>query len=117
MSIDDEPISPAFPLTWESELLDDTDAALVVVRGELDRQTAPALRDHLEWLTAWVRRRIVIDCAGITFADVGAHEALNAIGRLANASGCDIVLHAAGPDLRRLLDLLGAADGVAVDRW
>lgn len=117
MSIDDALISPAFPLTWETELLDDTDAALVVVRGELDRQTAPALRDHLEWLTKWVRRRIVIDCVGVSFADVGAHEALREIGRLAGASGRDIVLHRPGPGLRRLLDLLGTADGVAVDRW
>jgi len=119
MSIDRDlpPLSPAFPLTWESELLEETGAALVVVRGELDRQTAPALRDHLEWLTAWVQSRIVIDCAGITFADVGAHEMLIDVGRRAAAAGSEIVLHAPGPGLRRLLDLLGAAEGVAIDRW
>src|SRR4051794_26796390 len=119
MSVDDQlpSISPAFPLSWESELLDDTGAALVVVRGELDRQTAPALRDHLDWLTAWGRTRIVIDCAGVTFADVGAHEALIQVGRRAATVGCELVLHAPGPGLRRLLDLLGTAEGVVVERW
>ncbi len=119
MSIDDRlpSVSPAFPLTWESELLGDTGAALVTLRGELDRQTAPALRDHLEWLTAWVRRRIVLDCAGVTFADVGAHEVLVDIGRRAAANGTVVVLHAPGHALRRLLALLGTAEGVIVERW
>src|SRR3954463_10152642 len=66
--------SPAFPLTWRSDLVGE--AALVVVEGELDRLTTPALRDHLEWLIAWVPGRLVLDTAGVTFADVGAHVML-----------------------------------------
>ena len=66
--------SPAFPLTWRSDLVGD--AALVVVEGDLDRLTTPALRDHLEWLIAWVPGRLVLDMAGVTFADVGAHVML-----------------------------------------
>lgn len=107
--------SPAFPLTWRSDLVGD--AALVVVEGDLDRLTTPALRDHLEWLIAWVPGRLVLDMAGVTFADVGAHVMLTDVVRNARVGHCDVVLAAASQPLRRILDVLGTPEGVAVDHW
>ncbi len=107
--------SPAFPLTWRSDLVGE--AALVVVEGDLDRLTTPALRDHLEWLIAWVPGRLVLDMAGVTFADVGAHVMLTDVVRNAREGHCDVVLTAPSQPLRRILDVLGTPEGVAVDSW
>jgi anti-anti-sigma factor len=107
--------SPAFPLAWRSDLAGE--AALVVVEGELDRLTTPALRDHLEWLLAWVPGRLVVDLAGVTFADVGAHRMLaDVVGHTAGGR-VEVVLSAPSAPLRRLLDVLGPPAGVTVDRW
>ncbi len=107
--------SPAFPLTWRSDLAGD--AALVVVEGELDRLTTPALRDHLEWLVAWIPGRLIVDLAGVTFADVGAHKMLGDLVRRSASGRVEVVLAAPSAPLRRLLDVLGPPEGVTVDRW
>ena len=107
--------SPAFPLTWRSDLAGDT--ALVVVEGDLDRLTTPALRDHLEWLIAWVPGRLVLDMSGVTFADVGAHGMLTDIVHNADDARCDVIVAVPSPPMRRLLDVLGTPVGVAVDHW
>jgi len=107
--------SPAFPLTWRSDLVGDV--ALVVVEGDLDRLTTPALRDHLEWLIAWVPGRLVLDMAGVTFADVGAHVMLTDVVRSTRDGHCEVVLTAPSQPLRRILAVLGTPEGVAVDHW
>jgi anti-anti-sigma factor len=107
--------SPAFPLTWRSDLLGD--AALVVVEGELDRLTTPALRDHLEWLIAWVPGRLILDMAGVTFADVGAHVMLTDLVGSTRGGRCEVVLAAPSQSLLRILDVLGTPAGVTVDHW
>ena len=110
-------LSPAFPLVWSSERLTGTRTALVAVSGELDRTTAPALRDHLDW---WLGRgctRIVLDTASVTFADVGAFDVLRAIGARALARRGNVVLSPAGDAMRRLMEFLGPADGVDLAAW
>ena len=110
-------LSPAFPLAWSSERLTGTRTALVAVAGELDRTTAPALRDHLEW---WLGRgctRIVLDTANVTFADVGAFDVLRTIGRRALARHGYVVLSPAGSAMRRMVELLGPAEGVDLAAW
>jgi anti-anti-sigma factor len=106
--------SPAFPLTWRSNLVGN--AALVVVEGELDRLTTPALRDHLEWLIAWVPGRIVLDVSGVTFADVGAHVMLTDLVRAERGRRGEVVLTAPSVPMRRILAVLGTPAGVTVDR-
>ena len=111
--------SPAFPLTWRSELVGDT--ALVVVEGELDRLTTPALRDHLEWLRAWIPGDLEIDASGVTFADAGAHTMLTElVDGTAHGAGpegtaqCAVVLSATSAPLRRIFDVLGTPTGVTI---
>jgi anti-anti-sigma regulatory factor len=109
--------SPAFPLSWRSELVGEV--AVVVVEGELDRLTTPALRDHLEWLLAWIPGRLEIDAAGVTFADAGAHAMLTDLvddsgHRGAPPSPCEVVLSATSPSLRRVFAVLGTPVGVTL---
>lgn len=111
------PISTAFPLRWSSQRLEGSDTVLVAVEGELDRFTAPPLRDHLEWCLWGDCTRLVLDTVGVTFADAGAHELLGVLGRRAVVQGCAVVVVASGPSLGRLLDLLDIPDGIEVQRW
>ena len=81
-------VSPAFPLSWSSEVFEGTRTAIVAVAGELDRNTAPALRDHIEWLLAGDCRRLVLDTGAVTFADVGAFDVLRTLGARGEEDGC-----------------------------
>jgi anti-sigma B factor antagonist len=108
-------LSPAFPLVWRSELLGGSRTALVVVTGELDRVTSPALRDHLEWWLSQGCAHLIVDTADVTFADSAALDALRAIGRRATALGCRVELLSTGAALGRLIALAGRPPGVHVD--
>lgn len=110
-------LSPAFPLVWGSEPLDGRRTVLVVITGELDRDTALGLRNHLEWLLAGECRRIILDTAAVTFADVGAFDLLDTVGGRALSRGCRVVLTSVGPALGRLLDLVGPPRGVEIESW
>ena len=110
-------VSPAFPLSWTSEVFAPTRTALVAVEGELDRNTAPALRDHIEWLLAGDCRRLVVEAGSVTFADVGAFDLLRAIGARGEADGCAVVLASLGEPLARLLAMLGIPPGVTLEQW
>jgi anti-anti-sigma regulatory factor len=110
-------MSPAFPLSWSTERLAGSRTVVVAVSGELDRQTSPALRDHLEWLLAGTCDRLVLDTGAVTVADGGAHDLLRALGRRAIERPCRVVVAALGAPLQRLLDIIGAPDGITVERW
>jgi anti-anti-sigma factor len=101
-------LSPAFPLAWTSDPVGDQGAVLVAIRGEIDRLTMPALRDHLDWLLSWIDGPIVIDAARVTFADAAAHTLLVEVTRRAEARGTHVQLLAIGPALARLFHVLGA---------
>jgi anti-anti-sigma factor len=110
-------VSPAFPLSWSSEVFEGTRTAIVAVAGELDRNTAPALRDHIEWLLAGDCRRLVLDTGAVTFADVGAFDVLRTLGARGEADGCVVVVASAGEPLQRLLAMLGTPPGVTLEQW
>ena len=110
-------LSPAFPLTWSSELLEGTATALVTVEGELDRHTAPALADHLHFLLAGEPDRLVLDTYAVSFADAGAIDLLEAIGQAAGGRGCTVVVTACGPALQRLVEIIGSPNGVTFEAW
>jgi anti-anti-sigma factor len=108
-------LSPAFPLAWTSDPVGDHGAVLVAITGEIDRLTLPALRDHLDWLLSWVDGSIVIDAAGVSFADVAAHAMLVEVVERAEARGSRVELLAVGPALARLFDVLGAPAAAMTD--
>ncbi len=91
------------------------DEVVLVLRGELDPHTAPALREQIDEVTADSTRTLVLDVSGLRFIDssglrviIGAHKDMTArSGRL--------VLRAPTDTTRRLLDITGLADHIAVD--
>lgn len=108
-------LSPAFPLVWDCEPLDGTGTVRVTIAGELDRGTAPSLRNHLEWLLAGGCRRVILDAAAVELADVSALDLLDAVGERASARGCQVVVTSPGPALGRLLELVGLPRGVELE--
>ena len=86
------------------ELVDGT--ATLVLAGELDLTTVPALARHLEQVLARQPRRLVLDLAQVTFVDVAAARLLAGTTRPQPAAGPP-VLRRAGPETRRILALTG----------
>jgi anti-sigma B factor antagonist len=88
----------------QQDLLDGT--ATLVLAGELDLTTAPALAGHLEQALTRRPRRLVLDLARVTFVDVAAARVLAGATRRQPAAGAP-VLRQAGPEARRILALTG----------
>jgi anti-anti-sigma factor len=91
------------------------DEVVLVLRGELDPHTAPALRDEIDRSTGPDVTTLVLDVRGLRFIDssglrviIGAHKDMTA------RSG-QLVLRAPTDTTRRLLDITGLADHIAVD--
>jgi anti-anti-sigma factor len=100
----------------EVEVAQTGDECVLVLRGELDPHTAPLLRDEIDRATAdGSTQTLVLDVGGLRFIDssglrviIGAHKEMTArSGRL--------VLRAPTDTTRRLLDITGLADHIAVD--
>lgn len=89
---------------------------VVVLRGELDRDSAHHLVDAVRALEATDHRRWVVDAAEVTWCDAGGLRALAAAHALALASGRQLVLSRRSRCVDRLVVLSGldrmVADGV-----
>lgn len=95
---------------WSGGMPDPPDReVVVVVRGELDLATVPAVRRRL--LGALRRRpdRLVLDVSGCAFADCTALTLLLQVQRSATRQGVALVLRRPSPALRRLIDVTGTA--------
>jgi len=92
------------------------ETVILTLRGELDPHTAPRLHDEINRVTGdGSVHTLVLDVAGLRFIDssglrviIGAHKAMTArSGRL--------VLRDPTDTTRRLLDITGLADHIALD--
>lgn len=83
------------------------DRDVVVVRGELDLATVPAVRERL--VEALGRRpdRLVLDLSGCAFADCTALTLLLQVRCAATLQGTTLVLRRPSPAVRRLLEVTG----------
>jgi len=86
------------------ELPDGT--TILVLAGDLDLTTVPALTWDLEQALARQPRRLVLDLARVTFVDVAAARLLAGATRPLPAAGPP-VLRRASPEARRVLALTG----------
>lgn len=101
------------PLEIEVDQRDDE--VVLVLRGELDPHTAPTLREHIDEAVAGPADVLVLDVRGLRFIDssglrviIGAHKTMTArSGRL--------VLRDPTDTTRRLLDITGLTDHIALD--
>jgi anti-sigma B factor antagonist len=85
------------------------DSARIRVRGELDVESSPALRDLIVRLVSEGRTNIVLDCHGLAFVDsTGLGVFVGARARALAANGT-VVLDNVQPALERLLAVTGMA--------
>jgi anti-anti-sigma factor len=81
--------------------------AVLILRGSLDIDTAPALKANLNRLVELPSPRVVVDCSGLDFCDsMGVGVLVTAHSRALERGGW-VRLAAPSSFLRRLLDTLG----------
>ncbi|CQR60314.1 STAS domain-containing protein [Streptomyces leeuwenhoekii] len=81
--------------------------AALCVGGEIDTQTAPALRKGALDVIAQGHPHLILDLTGITFCDSSGFNALIGIMRCAIAANGSMTLAAVPDRLSRMLDLTG----------
>jgi anti-sigma B factor antagonist len=83
---------------------------IVVVEGEIDLSTAPALRQTLATETDGGANRVAVDLRSVGFMDsMGLGVLIGARRRLTELGG-DLALVCVGGPVRRVLDVSGLAD-------
>jgi anti-anti-sigma factor len=86
---------------------------IVALRGELDLLYAPAVATALGAVAAR-QPRIILDLARLEFIDVTGVAALARGRRHARNAGGDLLLAAPQRQVRRVLTIIGQADGFAI---
>jgi anti-sigma B factor antagonist len=109
-------MSAMYPITFHerSRLLlgrleDDAHSARLLLTGELDIATAPALERLMRDLMRDPETAVVLDVSALTFCDLAGLRVLTA-----TYGGTRISLHGAQPSLERMLELTGAERPVSV---
>ena len=80
---------------------------VVEIRGEIDIQSAPGLRDELLRVIRRCGPRLDLDLAGVTFMDCAGLNVLLATRRRALLEEGSVRVVRASPRVRRLISLLG----------
>lgn len=75
---------------------------VLVVVGEADMSTAPALHDRLVQLLAGQRRPVVVELGALVFCDLDGLAALRGAARVAEAAGCTLTFRGQSAQLRWL---------------
>ncbi|MFE6335164.1 STAS domain-containing protein [Streptomyces sp. NPDC057806] len=87
----------------------DGNVAVLCVSGEIDIQTAPALRKEALDVIANGCPHLILDLTGVTFCDSSGFNALIGIMRCAMAATGSLALAAVPDRLMRMLDLTGVS--------
>ncbi|GAA0806356.1 STAS domain-containing protein [Spirilliplanes yamanashiensis] len=90
------------------------DTVVVTVRGDLDLDTAPALREAFDGALRRPRPRVVVDLSGLQFCDSTGLSAFVVGARHAAAQGGWVRLAAPSDWVRGLFDTLGLTRRIAV---
>lgn len=78
------------------------DDAVIAVTGEIDLQTAPALRDRVDSVLAEGARSIVLELSGVSFLDSSGLGALLGIRREVTAVNGTLALLDLQPSVRKI---------------
>jgi len=80
-------------------------SAAVVLDGEIDISTCPAVRRLLMAAISGGNVHLAVDMSGVTFIDAGGIGVLVAVANRARQAGGGLSLLAPSPQVRRLLDV------------
>ena len=83
----------------------DPPAATVVLDGEIDIATSPAIRRFLMAAISGGDVHLTVDMSGVTFIDAGGIDVLVAAANRAREAGGSLSLLAPSPQVRWLLDV------------
>lgn len=89
--------------------------AILVVRGELDAYSAPALEDHIARLLTDGQREVVLDLSQTTFLDSSGLRAILTAHRRIGEQGGKLVLRHPSEPVLRLLEITGLTDHFPLD--
>lgn len=82
----------------------------VLLHGELDMSTAPALREELLRLSSDGAKQVTVDLSGLAFVDsTGLSVLITGLKRLREAGG-DMALRSPQPGTRRVLEITGLTE-------
>jgi anti-sigma B factor antagonist len=81
-------------------------SAAVVLDGEMDISTCPAIRRFLMAATSGGNVHLAVDMSGVAFIDASGIGVLVAAANRARRAGGGLTLLAPSPQVRRLLDIL-----------
>ncbi|MDK1471928.1 STAS domain-containing protein [Streptomyces sp. 549] len=82
-------------------------ATVLTVAGELDHHTAPRFADALAETPFGPGTPVVLDLAGVSYCDSTGITVLVTAYRRAEETGCRLLLAGTGPDLLRVLQIVG----------
>ncbi|MET7802626.1 STAS domain-containing protein [Streptomyces decoyicus] len=85
-------------------------AARVTLVGELDLDTAPCVWKSVAACLAEQPKSLRLDLTDVCFCDCAGVNALLGARRSVLRAGVELVVEGIGPQLARLLDLIGASD-------
>ena len=94
-----------------SRLSIDCTGSTLVVAGELDAHSAPALRERI---AASDDAATVLDMSGVTFMDSSGLRVLIDAHQAAAGRGTQLVVHEPSPSVRRILEIAGVLDHLDV---
>jgi anti-sigma B factor antagonist len=93
---------------------DENGASTVIVEGEVDVATAPALREELYRLIDRGTKRIVVDLGGMDFIDsTGLGVFVGALKRSREGGG-ELELRSLKPAARKIFDITGLSSAFAI---
>jgi anti-anti-sigma factor len=99
----------------EVEVSTQGDEVVLVLRGELDPHTAPALRDEIEGAVSPSTEVLVLDVAGLRFIDSSGLRVIIGTHKDMAARDARLVLRSPTETTRRLLDITGLSDHIPVE--
>jgi anti-anti-sigma factor len=113
-NLTDRRMAEAPPNLLSVEVVMDREGASVLVVGELDISTGGYLLDALRPLRIKGPREVVLECARLSFLDVGGISILLEIQRELTESGRQFTLRSLRPNLRRVLEMVDVTGALEV---
>jgi anti-sigma B factor antagonist len=105
---------PAGSEDFRISVRDENGASTVIVEGEVDVATAPALREELYRLIDRGTKRIVVDLGGMDFIDsTGLGVFVGALKRSREGGG-ELELRSLKPAARKIFDITGLSSAFAI---
>ncbi len=90
------------------------EAAVFVLRGEIDAHTAPHFAARFDPLPAGADAAVILDMADVTFMDSSGLRVLIELNRRASEAGLAMIVRAPSRAVARIIEISGLSDIIEV---